>query len=211
MNDNLGRIYATHHLNNRPSNFSILEKERGALLNKYIGINKNVLDLGCRNGILTQYFAKNNNVLGVDIDKNALEKASNMLKIDTLVIDLNSNWQELDGKKFDVIVLGEVLEHLYFPGDVLEKIKKYLNDDGIFIGSVPNAFSLKNRFRYLFAKKKNTPLGDPTHINHFSYFELEDLLKKYFSSVEIIGLGRHKNFIKINKNFFAFDLFFVCR
>lgn len=211
MSKGLEEIYKYHHLNNRKSSFSILEQERGVLLNNYIGEDKKILDIGCRDGVLTKYFIKNNNVLGVDIDINVLEKINSDLNINTLLIDLNGDWSELEDNKFDVIVAGEILEHLYFPEIVMRKIKEHLNNGGIFIGSIPNAFSLKNRARYLFANKKNTPLGDPTHINHFSYKELKKLLEGHFNNVEIIGLGRYKKLIKLNKNFFAFNLFFICK
>ena len=211
MNDNLSKIYSEHHLNSRSADFSILEKERGGLLKDHIGTNKEVLDLGCRNGVLTKYFVQNNDVLGVDIDKESLGVANENLKINTLLMDLNGDWKELGDKRFDVVVLGEVLEHLYFPGVVLEKIRKHLNDNGLLLGSIPNAFSLKNRLRYFLARKKETPLGDPTHINHFSFYELKDLLEKYFNEVEIIGLSRYKKLAIISPNFFAFDLFFIAR
>lgn len=211
MNKTLQNTYTYHHINNRRSNFSILEQDRGALLNYYIGENKKVLDIGCRDGTLTKYFVKNNNVLGADIDASSLKIIEEKLNIQTLLMDLNSDWSELENKKFDVIVAGEILEHLYFPEIVIKKVKEHLNVSGVFIGSVPNAFSLKNRVRYLFANKKNTPLGDSTHINHFSYIEFKKILEKYFNNVEIIGLGKYKKLIKLSRNFFAFDLFFICK
>lgn len=183
-------------------------KERGELLKKEIGIGKKVLDIGCRDGSLTKYFVAGNNVLGVDIDELSLEKAKINLKINTRLLDLNGDWNELGGEKFDVIVAGEVLEHLYCPEEVFKKIINHLNPQGIFLGSVPNAFSLKNRVRYLLGKKKNTPLEDPTHINHFGYNDLNNLFKKYFKEVKIFGLGRYKKLSEICPLWFAFNLFF---
>lgn len=208
MNDILGEIYKEHHNTSRKEGFSSLEKERGELLNKIIGSGKDVLDIGCRDGVLTKYFLDNNKILGVDIDDGALKRAKENLGIETIVVDLNSDWQELGEHKFDAVVAGEVLEHLYFPEKVIEKVKEHLKERGVFVGSVPNAFNLKNRVRYLFGRKKNTPLEDPTHINHFSCNELKSLLQKYFSKVEIIGLGRFKLFSKLMPNWFAFHLFF---
>lgn len=204
----LSKIYEKHHRISRDENFSILEKERGELLKKIIGVNKYILDIGCRDGALTKYFAPNNRVLGIDIDASVLSKAKQKLGIETLILDLNDNWHKLGNERFDIIVAGEVLEHLYFPEEILKKVVDRLNKKGMFLGSVPNAFSLKNRLRYLIGNKKNTPLGDPTHINHFSYRELKSLLEKYFNEVEIIGLGRFKLLSKLAPNWFAFVLFF---
>jgi 2-polyprenyl-3-methyl-5-hydroxy-6-metoxy-1,4-benzoquinol methylase len=187
-----------------------LEK-RGILLKNFIGTGKKILDLSCRDGMLTKYYVDGNQVLGVDIDAEALEIARKNLGIETLEMDLNGDWKKLKDKTFDVIVAGEILEHLYYPEIVIKKVKERLDRGGIFIGSVPNAFSLKNRFRYFLGKKQNTPLEDPTHINHFSYKELRDLLLRNFKEITIIGLGRYKFLSKIFPNLFAFDLFFICK
>ncbi|MFA7216940.1 MAG: class I SAM-dependent methyltransferase [Candidatus Paceibacterota bacterium] len=211
MNNYLQDIYSSHHSKNRPENFSILEEERSFLLKEYIGKGKNVLDIGCRDGNLTKHFVSGNTVTGVDIDSNSLLKAKEKLNIETLIVDLNGEWEELKDKKFDVVVAGEILEHLYYPESVIKKVLNHLNDGGIFIGSIPNAFSLKHRMRYLFGTKKFTPLSDPTHINHFEYKEFKKLLYKYFNDVEIIGLGRYKLLSKIFTSFVSFDFFFVCK
>lgn len=202
-------IYEKHHSKSREQSFSILKDDRGQILKNKVGENKKVLDIGCRDGALTKYFTQGNTVLGVDIDKISLDRAREILGIETMIVDLNGDWNELSDRKFDCVVAGEVLEHLYFPEEIIKKTVRHLNLDGSFLGSVPNAFSLKNRLRYLFGTKKYSPLSDPTHINHFHAQELKSLLEKYFSKVEVIGLGRYKLLSKISPNFFAFDLFFV--
>lgn len=211
MNNSLQNIYESHHSKNRPQNFSILEEERSDLLKKYIGTGKKILDIGCRDGNLTKHFVSRNTVTGVDIDTNALLKAKEQLNIETLIVDLNGEWQELNDRKFDFVVAGEILEHLYYPENVIKKVLKHLDKGGVFIGSIPNAFSLKHRLRYLFGTKKYTPLSDPTHINHFEYKEFKNLLDKYFSDVEVIGLGRYKLLSKIFPSFVSFDFFFICK
>lgn len=211
MNNSTKEIYRSHHLNNRPEGFSIMESERALLLKDSIGVGKKILDIGCRDGNLTKHFVLGNDILGVDIDDLSLLKAKNNLNIETLNIDLNGDWLEIGDKKFDVVVAGEILEHLFYPEAVLKKVKDYLLDGGLFIGSVPNAFSLKNKLRYLRSSKKFTPLSDPTHINHFSFNELKNLLNKHFSKVEVVGLGRFQNLSRFFPSLFAFDLFFICR
>lgn len=211
MSDSLKNIYASHHTNNRPENFSILEVERGELLKSVVGTNKKVLDIGCRNGVLTKHFSAGNEVLGVDIDDGALTKAKATLGIETLYLDLNGDWAELGDRKFDAVVAGEVLEHLYFPEKIVTQVRQRLKEGGVFVGSVPNAFSLKHRLRYLSGSKRYTPLSDPTHINQFSFSELQGIFLKYFKEVEIKGLGRYKNLSKMFPSFFAFDFFFICK
>lgn len=208
MSSALKEMYTTHHHSGRRGGFSILETERGALFGLLVGENKSVLDIGCRDGTLTRYFTKNNTVLGVDIDEELLQKAHAEYGIETTIFDLNGAWNELGEKKFDVVVAGEVVEHLFFPPEVFKKVSAHLNTGGVFAGSVPNAFTLKHRVRYMFAVKKHTPLSDPTHINHFSVEELRILLENYFQNVEIYGLGKYKFLSKHFPSFFAFDLVF---
>jgi 2-polyprenyl-3-methyl-5-hydroxy-6-metoxy-1,4-benzoquinol methylase len=212
----IGNIYTEHHANNRPRGFTIMEEGRSKFLKENIGTGKKVLDIGCRNGVLTKHFADGNIVWGVDIDPVALGEAKDLLQSKSpenkfFVMDLLGDWHELNNEKFDVIVCGEVLEHLYFPEKVVQKVSSHLKDGGIFLGSVPNAFSLKNRVRLALGKKKGTPLMDPTHINHFSFNELVNLFSKYFKNVEVKGLGRYTNLIKLSPKNFAFDLIWKCQ
>jgi 2-polyprenyl-3-methyl-5-hydroxy-6-metoxy-1,4-benzoquinol methylase len=211
----IGNIYTEHHANNRPRGFTIMEEGRSSFLKQNIETGKKILDIGCRNGVLTKHFADGNTVWGVDIDPVALEEAKNLLQSKNqgnkfFVMDLLADWSELNGEKFDVIVCGEVLEHLYFPEKVVQKVAAHLKDGGIFLGSVPNAFSLKNRVRLALGKKKGTPLSDPTHINHFSYNELANLFSKYFKKVEVSGLGKYTGLIKYSPKHFSFDLIWKC-
>ena len=208
MSSSTQQVYEKHHLEHRESGFSIMAEERGVLLKHFIGNGKRVLDIGCRDGALTKYFAESNEVLGIDIDTSALGEARVSLGIEIMNIDLNGNWQELADRKFDVVTAGEILEHLYYPEEVILKVKKHLKEGGLFVGSVPNAFSFKNRLRYLLGQKKYTPLSDPTHINQFSYLELRSIFKKHFKYVEVIGLGRYHKLSKWFPNAVAFDLFF---
>lgn len=211
MNQVLQEMYESHHSEGNRAGFTILADHRGEIFKKYIGTGKTILDIGCRDGALTKFFKEGNQVLGVDIDKNALQRVEDELGITTLYFDLNGGWSELDGRKFDVVTAGEIVEHLFYPERVFKKVHNHLNDNGVFIGSVPNAFSLKNRLRYLKGSRVHTPLSDPTHINHFSVSELESLLKKQFSSVEIIGLGKYQKLATLNPSWFAFDLLFVAK
>ncbi len=205
------QIYESHHASKRSQGFSIMEKERGELLKKYVGTGKKVLDIGCRDGALTKWFTEGNDVLGVDVDTVSMKRAEENLGIKTQFVDLNGDWSELTGQQFDVITAGEILEHLYYPEKVIAKVKNHLKPQGVFLGSIPNAFNLKNRLRYLTGKKRGTPLDDPTHITQFSAPELEKLLKENFSDVKIYGLGRYQKLAQLNPNLFAFDLFFVAK
>lgn len=208
--NSLGKIYEEHHKSRRGEGFVLLGDVRGEFLRTKVGTEKKVLDIGCRDGALTSSYATGNNVLGLDIDAHALSKASTDLGIETRIMDLNGDW-DLPAHSFDAVVAAEVMEHLYYPDVVAGKIATALKDTGVLLGSVPNAFSLKNRLRWFMLKKKNTSMEDPTHINQFIVSELEHVLKKHFKEVHIYGAGRHQWIAAKFPQMFAFDLLFEAR
>jgi len=203
-------VYRHHHDTGERLGKTVAEKKRGDFLRKRIGTGKKVLDVGCRDGVLTRNFAEGNEVLGLDIDDEALRRAKEELAIETRQVDLNGDWGVADDT-YDAVVAGEVIEHLYFPGLVLDKIVKTLKEDGVLLGSVPNAFSLQMRLRLLVGKKRATPLNDPTHINHFSHKEMKGLLEERFEKVTMYPEGNYEWLDKIFPGWFSFMMFFEAR
>jgi len=210
MSSSLEHIYGTHHAERRGADFVLLGDTRGAFLKEAVGTGKHVLDIGCRDGALTRYFAEGNTVVGADIDSEALARAHASLGIETRQVDLNGEWG-IEPQSFDTVVAAEILEHLYYPSIVIEKVARVLKPGGIFTGTVPNAFSLINRFRYLAKRKKGTPLEDPTHINHFTVREFRSLLEKEFTDVKVMEFGRLEWLARAFPQTFAFGLSFIAR
>lgn len=182
--ERMGEIYSSHHQMRGRYNYLFCHGTRIPYLKKWIGTGKKVLDLGCRDGMLTSGFALGNEVIGADIDADALKLAHERLGIETLWLDLNEEWPFKKGE-FDVIVACEVMEHLFFPERILEQIGDALKPGGIFIGSVPNAFRIRNRWHFLWGKEFDS---DPTHVRWFSYLKLKKMLQKHFASVEIVPI-----------------------
>lgn len=207
MTNSTESVYRTHHAGRRREGFSILEEERGNLFRRLIGTGKKVLDLGCRDGTLTRHFTEGNDVIGADVDTHALAEASK-LGIRTVQFDFNASGWPLEPASYDVVVAAEVVEHLFFPELALERIKQLLKPGGMLVGSVPNAFSLKCRLRYLFANKRGTPLADPMHINQFGWHEFDHLLQAQFNEVSLYPLGRWERLMRISPGLFAFGIGF---
>ena len=185
-------------------------RERAELFSNWLGKGKKVLELGCRDGSLTKLFAKGNQIEGVDIDKNALELFEKNLGSKGYYMDLNNDWP-FSENEFDAIVASEVLEHLYKPEQVVKNIVKALKPGGLFIGSVPNAFSLINRVRLFMAQPNKTALADPTHVHQFSRRELRNIFKKYFIGIQLVPIGRLKNIDKFFPGLFSFLIVFCCK
>jgi hypothetical protein len=75
----------------------------------------------------------------------------------------------------------------------------------MFVGSVPNAFRLKNRLRFLFGRPPET---DPTHLQLFSPGELELLLGD-FNDVRLDFVA--SRFLRVHRRLFANDIVFAGR
>ncbi len=112
---------------------------------------KVVLNIGCcgnYNDIHVKICEESKECTGIDINKEVLEKLRqmgyNVVYADAQDFDLN--------KKYDVIVCGEVMEHLPNLDGFFKSVKKHLKDDGIFVLTVPNAFSLMSFFHNIYPK-----------------------------------------------------------
>ena len=195
----------------RLGSIGLYGRERAEIFSKWLGKGKKILELGCRDGSLTKLFAEGNKITGVDIDKNALELFEKNLGGKAVYLDLNSEWP-FGENEFDAVVASEVLEHLYKPEETVKKVLLSLKPGGLFIGTVPNAFSLANRFRLFMAQPNKTALADPTHVHQFSYKELKSIMEKYFKEAEIFGIGRLAPTLgKIMPGMFSFLLVFRCK
>ncbi|MBS0626089.1 MAG: class I SAM-dependent methyltransferase [Verrucomicrobia bacterium] len=191
----LEEVYRTHHERGGRYGYLFCHGERGPYLREWIGAGKRVLDLGCRDGMLTRSFFEGNEIVGVDIDRKALEIARRDLEIETIWLDLNAEWP-FPPESFDAVVACEIAEHIFFLEPFLANICASLKPGGVFVGSVPNAFRMRNRMKFLFGKEFET---DPTHVRMFSQSKLEKVLGDLFIEAEIIPIqGKIAPFIPVS-------------
>lgn len=155
---------------------------------RLIGQGKNVLKVGCRAGNLTQHYAANNRVTGVDVDRNALQLFAQRLNAPAHWVDVDSEPLPFPDNSFDVVVFSEVMEHVRFPQKALREIARVLRSDSKLVGSVPNAFRLRNRLRFL-AGRPFEP--DPSHLRSYSHELLRRELSTCFRDVEIHPVSGH--------------------
>lgn len=112
----------------------------------------NFIDLGCSDGMLTILVAKEINakeVYGVDISKEALEKAA-LKDIKTFQGDLNSYKLPFKDNFFDLILSSAILEFLIEPDYMLREVYRVLKPEKYFIiKTLPSLGSWVNRFALL--------------------------------------------------------------
>ena len=196
----LGERYEAHHRERRDEGDFVFVPERIPLFQAAIGRGKRVLDLGCRSGAFTRHFLEGNEVVGVDVDRAALEKAA-ALGIDTVQANVEESLPFEDAS-FDAVVAGELLEHVRFPDGLVAEVRRLLRPGGVFVGSVPNAFRVQSRLRFL---RGRPPEDDPTHLHMYSPAQIRALLGD-FSDVRLDYVGGR--FRRLGSRLFARDLVF---
>jgi SAM-dependent methyltransferase len=202
--DQLSERYAEHNRTERGAGFVFAGPERIELFRRYIGgPGRKVLDLGCRDGALTRAYSEGNELVGVDADREALEEAKKL--------GIETHWADLDGplpfpdESFDVVVAGELLEHLRDPARLVGEAQRVLRPGGTFVASVPNAYRAKNRLRFLLGRK---PEDDPTHLQMFSPANVRALLAGFEEPELHFIAGR---LVPLHARLFANDIVFAGR
>ena len=146
---------------------------------KNVEVNSKVLDVGCANGKLAKYIKKYKqcHIVGIEIDTELAKIAEDYCD-KVIIADIQKDISLPIGY-FDVIIFGDILEHVVNPEEVLIKFKKYLSDDGIFLISIPNIANWTIRIKLLFGIFKYTECGilDKTHLRFFTLKESRKMLE----------------------------------
>ena len=143
--------------------------------------NATVLDIGCGPGVLGRLATALKPCLldGIEIDPEAAQEARRYYR-DVRVADLGSSElaELLPGRRYDIVICADVLEHLEAPGRMLRQIRRILAPGGRLLISLPHvgyagivAELLTGRFRY-----RPSGLLDRTHLRFFTRAELTDTL-----------------------------------
>ncbi|EQD32065.1 Methyltransferase type 11, partial [mine drainage metagenome] len=100
-----------------------------------------VLDIGCSSGNLGLVLERLRGcrVLGIDIDRDAVAVARAQ-GLEAIVADLTREPAAVvvGERRFDVIILADVLEHLVSPASILAPVGALLNPGGRVLCSFPN-------------------------------------------------------------------------
>ncbi len=153
-------------------------------INKKLSNKTCILDIGCGWGLALQYFKKKGmECYGFDPAIEAIEYGKTKgLNVKHAGI---KNMDVFKGKKFDIVTMLNVLEHLSDPILALKQIKKILNKNGILVIDVPNDF---NEFQVLGKEIHNLKdwwVAPPNHLNYFSKDSLVKLLKSLGFKIKI--------------------------
>ena len=159
-------------------------------IEKIINKDSSIVDIGCAKGGLLRIFQERgyNNLYGIEPSQEAIDnlKNYNIEGYNSSIFDIIDKVN----KQFNVVILSQVLEHIYDLKTIKYIIKNILKEDGILFIDVPDGTSyLRNNLASFY-------YFDLEHINHFSITTLEYL----FEDMTLIqkGIEYFNNFSNIN-------------
>lgn len=153
-------------------------EEKLFIVAQQIGIKDNLsfLDIGAGEGWAMSFFKEKGwNVVGLDYSKFGCENHNAHCSKDLIEGDINKSIKDLfiQNKKFNVILLDNVLEHVINPRGLLEDCKKLAHENTCLIIEVPNDFSILQNYLI-----ENNIINNKFWItlpDHLSFFNKEGL------------------------------------
>lgn len=158
---------------------------------KNICAGKKVLHLGCTNYPYTKEAIDNGMLLhfelnkvaeklyGFDFDQKGIDVLKEMGGKNLVLADLEKLEKVPLEEKFDVIIAGEIIEHLSNPGLFLKGIQRFMNQKTDLVITTINAYcALRNIFYILRGKGGTNEPVHPDHVAYYSYKTLSLILKR---------------------------------
>ncbi len=158
-------------------------------MQKFVPISsKKILEIGCGQGNFGLALKKSlgAEVWGIDISEKYAKLAEENL--DKVIIgDINNLMGDLPDKSFDAIIMNDVLEHLYNPWEVINKLKIKLNPEhGVLVCSIPNIRYFRVLFKLFFAGKWDYEQSGILDFTHMRFFTKDGIIKMFASEGYVI-------------------------
>jgi 2-polyprenyl-3-methyl-5-hydroxy-6-metoxy-1,4-benzoquinol methylase len=185
-----------NNLNQKCSEEDTFTIDRYKQFSKFIKDGNSVLDIGCntgRGGEVLKFKYPNLNLFGIDLISERIDKIPwgiyQELFNDSIVT------ANCSGKKFDVIIGGEIIEHipeLLFI-DMIYNCNSMLNNNGLMIFTTPNPNSI------LVKLGRTKVFKDPSHVNLLSISKIKQILFSCnFKIMQIEGSGKASRYIGVS-------------
>jgi 2-polyprenyl-3-methyl-5-hydroxy-6-metoxy-1,4-benzoquinol methylase len=145
-----------------------------------VGAGKRVLDVGCSSGYLARPLVERGcTVVGIERDPDAAEAARDVCT-EVLVGDVEVMALPFESNSFDVILCGDLIEHLRQPEQFLVHVHRCLRGNGRLVLSTPNVANWTMRLSLLGGRWHYTERGslDRTHLHLFTRKSLVEMLDR---------------------------------
>lgn len=139
---------------------------------RWVGKNRDVLDLGCDEGFFAERLARNDNrIVGVDLLEGPKQAANlDMYVRADLAQGLAEVFPQLGSRKFDRVLLQDIMEHVPQTDRLLKDCHQVLRPRGELLVSVPNVANITVRLTLLCGRFEYAERGilDRTHLRFFT-------------------------------------------
>lgn len=195
-NEDLPLLYSGEYFHNQQ--YGYLDYEATAYLRKknferwykdmrpFLKVDKgNVLDIGCASGYFLEILKdKGWNVEGIELSSSMIEVLNKKnIPVYTKTFDTFQT-----DKKYHLITLFDVLEHLPDIKDTFARLSSLLHPDGIIVLITPNA----NSFQHKLFGKRWFQLKPQEHIHYFAAVTLQKAITPHnLSVVKIMHSGQY--------------------
>jgi 2-polyprenyl-3-methyl-5-hydroxy-6-metoxy-1,4-benzoquinol methylase len=162
-----------------------------AKLLEAVGTGNRVLDVGCSSGYLARPLAeRGNTIVGLELDPEAARAAEEFCEL-VLVGDVETMDLPLEPGSFDVVLGGDVIEHLRDPAAALARLRPLLRPGGRVVLSTPNVANWAIRLALLSGRWRYTDRGilDRSHTHLFTRATLAETLERAGYRVERIDFS----------------------
>jgi 2-polyprenyl-3-methyl-5-hydroxy-6-metoxy-1,4-benzoquinol methylase len=144
------------------------------------GSPERALDVGCSSGYLARRLVERGaRVVGIEADEQAAAEARAICE-EVLVGDVETMELPFPPSSFDLVLCGDVIEHLRDPQSFLERMRPLLRPGGRLVLTTPNVANWTMRLGLLGGRWRYTERGilDRTHAHLFTKRTLEETLER---------------------------------
>jgi methionine biosynthesis protein MetW len=164
---------------------------------RQVGREKDVLDLGCWDGLLLSTLRDRASCRGTGVERDPGAAARARARgVAVVAADLDvPGWSAgLAGRRVGVVVLADVLEHVRDPVAVLrEAVERCLDGDGVLVLSVPNVAHGSVRLGLLLGSFERPEEGllDRTHLHFWTRRTFHEVLAAAGLALRVESCVRH--------------------
>jgi len=151
-----------------------------AKLLEAVGTGRRVLDVGCSSGYLARPLSeRGNTIVGLELDPDSARAAEAYCER-VLVGDVETMELPLEPASFDVVLCGDVVEHLRDPAAALARLRPLLRPGGRLVLSTPNVANWAIRLSLLAGRWRYTDRGilDRSHTHLFTRSTLAETIER---------------------------------
>lgn len=144
-----------------------------------------ILSVGCGSGDTETYLIeRGKTVVAMPLDS-VIGRLAERRGVRLLPPDFEKAFEALGEERFDAIVMPDILQHLRDPVDTLSQFRRYLNPQGVLVGSVPNLGLIRRLLGRLVVKNNKWSSVSGTFNDTALHFTSARMLRGWLKASEL--------------------------